>query len=63
MDNPVKCIDVYMCKIVHCICRLSNHLQIFSKYCALSWKDVHAVAADILDTVKTQASFESFLGI
>lgn len=36
------------------IIRLSNHLQIFSKYCALSWKDVHAVAADILDTVKTQ---------
>ena len=55
-----------MCKIVHCalyICRLSNHLQIFSKYCALSWKDVHAVAADILDTVKTQASFESSLDI
>jgi len=36
------------------IIRLSNHLQIFSKYCALSWKDVHAVAAEILDTVKTQ---------
>lgn len=46
-----------MCSVhasLYIICRLSNHLQLFSKFCALSWKDVQTVAADILDTVKKQ---------
>ena len=32
--------------------RLSNHLQLFSRFCALPWKDVFAVSTDILDKVK-----------
>jgi len=36
------------------IIRLANHLQLFSKFCALSWKDVFTVTDDILATVKNQ---------
>ena len=36
------------------IFRLANHLQLFSKFCALSWKDVFTVTDDILATVKNQ---------
>ena len=32
--------------------RLSNHLQLFSRFCALPWKDVFAVSADVLEKVK-----------
>ena len=34
------------------IIRLSNHLQLFSRYCALPWKDVHSVASDIVNAIK-----------
>ena len=34
------------------IIRLSNQLQLFSRYCALPWKDVHSVASDIINTIK-----------
>ena len=29
-------------------------MQLFSKFCAISWKDVHSVANEILDTLKKQ---------
>lgn len=46
--------SVLFMHFIHTICSLSNHLQLFSKFCALPWKEVQTVAADILDTVKNQ---------
>jgi hypothetical protein len=36
------------------IIRLSNHLHLFSRFCAMSWKEVFGVAHDILEVVKKQ---------